>query len=52
MPDPTDIIGEGDNSTLAASGGTGIYDDARGQSTGTTGAGKGDQASITLTLLP
>ncbi|MGO8959499.1 MAG: hypothetical protein ACLQFR_19355 [Streptosporangiaceae bacterium] len=42
----------GQSSTLAVTGGTGIYQNARGEATVTTGPGKGNPASITLTLLP
>jgi hypothetical protein len=41
----------GDPSTLAVTGGTGIYENSSGQATVTTGPGKGNPASVTLTLL-
>jgi hypothetical protein len=37
---------------LAVTGGTGIYQNARGQATVTTGPGKSNRASITLSLFP
>jgi hypothetical protein len=42
----------GNPSTATVTGGTGIYQNARGQATVTTGPGQGNPASITLTLLP
>jgi hypothetical protein len=41
----------GDPSAIAVTGGTGIYQNARGQAIVKTRPGKGSPASVTLTLL-
>lgn len=45
-------VGTGNPFTLAVTGGTGIYRSARGQATVTSGPGKDNPASVTVTLLP
>lgn len=45
-------VSTGNPFTMAVTGGTGSYQNARGQATVTTGPGAGNPATVTLALLP